>query len=67
MASYHHYFEASLKQKHPTRPYKCPKIYTSRILGEEILLQKERKVCQNLNRKKIMYLFKYTLAVQFSI
>ena len=37
------------------------------ILGEQTLRQKMRKFGKNLNQEKIMYLFKYTLTVQFLI
>ena len=43
------------------------KIQTSRILIKLNLLQKERKIFQNLSCDKITYLKKYTLTVQFSI
>ena len=43
------------------------KIYTNRIKGDQNLRQKLRKLFQHLNRRKIMYLIKYTLTEEFSI
>ena len=50
-----------------SRPSKCPKFYTNRILGDQNLRQKMRNFGQNLNCNKMTYLIKYTLTVQFSI
>ena len=50
-----------------SRPSKCPKFYTNRILGEQNLRQKVLKFCSNLNSNRITYLIKLTLTLQFSI
>ena len=50
-----------------SRPSKCLKFYTNRILGEQNWRWKVRNFCPNLNCDIMTYLIKYTLTVQFSI